>query len=138
MPGNLSQIIECLLFVAGEPLPARDLARTVESDAEAVHAAVRELRDRYAHSGLQVVEIAGGFQMATRPEFAGAVGRLLAPHANRLSRPALETAAIIAYRQPCTAADIEAVRGVASAGFNATRLPAAIASTAGSRASCTG
>lgn len=125
MPGagaGLPRMIECLLFVAGEPLSVRELARTTETDAEAVHAAVRALRDRYAVSGLQIVEIAGGFQMATRPEFAPAVGRLLAPHANRLSRPALETVAIIAYRQPCTQADIEAVRGVASDGVLKTLL----------------
>ena len=113
---DLARIIECLLFAAGEPLSAKELARTTETDVPVVYLAIRALRDRYVHSGLQIVEIAGGFQMATRPEFAPVVGRLLAPHANRLSRPALETVAIVAYRQPCTQADIEAVRGVASDG----------------------
>lgn len=110
----LAPVIECLLFVAGEPLSAKELAKTTETDIEAVFEALRGLRDRYAFSGLQIVEIAGGFQMSTRPEFAPAVGKLLAPHANRLSRPALETVTIIAYRQPCTQAEIEAIRGVAS------------------------
>lgn len=116
MEDSLPQMIECLLFVAGEPLAAKELARTTETEVEAVYAAIRTLRDRYVHSGLQIVEIANGFQIATRPEWAPMVGRLLAPHANRLSRPALEAAAIIAYRQPCTQADVEAVRGVASDG----------------------
>ena len=112
----LSRIIECLLFVSGEPLSAKELAKTTETDLLQVYEAVRALRSRYVGtgSGLQIVEIAGGYQMTTRPEFAPAVGKLLAPHANRLSRPALETVTIIAYRQPCTQADIEAVRGVGS------------------------
>ncbi len=115
MESNLSQIIECLLFVAGEPISLKELARTTETDIDAVQEALRSLQRRYdSGSGLQIIEIAGGYQMATRPEHAPAVGRLLAPHANRLSRPALETATIIAYRQPCTQADIEAVRGVSS------------------------
>ena len=115
MESNLSQIIECLLFVAGEPLGAKELARTTETDIETVETALRTVQCRYdSGSGLQIIEIAGGYQMATRPEHAPTVGRLLAPHANRLSRPALETATIIAYRQPCTQADVEAVRGVSS------------------------
>jgi len=124
MPENLPQMIEALLFASGEPLGVKELARTTETDAEAVQAAVRALRDRYTASGsaLQIVEIAGGFQMATRAEFAHAVGKLLAPHANRLSRPALETVTIVAYRQPCTQVEIEAVRGVASDGVLKTLL----------------
>lgn len=124
MPENLPQIIEALLFASGEPLGTKELAKTTETDAEAVLGAVRTLRDRYAVGGsaLQIVEIAGGFQMATRPEYAHAVGKLLAPHANRLSRPALETVTIVAYRQPCTQAEIEAVRGVASDGVLKTLL----------------
>jgi segregation and condensation protein B len=130
---GLPEIIECLLFVAGEPLPVKELARTTETDAEAVYAAVRVLRDRYARGGLQIVEIAGGFQMATRPEFAPHVGRLLAPHANRLSRPALETVTIVAYRQPCTQADIEAIRGVASDGVLKTLVERGLIREAGRR-----
>lgn len=113
---RLASIIECLLFVAGEPLSEKELAKTTETDADAVYSALRLLRDRYADSGLQIVEIAGGFQMSTRAEFAPSVGRLLAPRANKLSRPALETVTIVAYRQPCTQAEIEAIRGVASDG----------------------
>jgi segregation and condensation protein B len=109
---DFSALIECLLFVAGEPLSLKELARTTETDPEVVLDAVRRLRERTQGSGLQVVEIAGGFQLCTRPEYASAVGRWLAPHANRLSRPALETVTIIAYRQPCTQAEIEAIRGV--------------------------
>jgi segregation and condensation protein B len=110
--------IECLLFVAGEPLTARSLAKTLEIEAAAVVAAVDALRARYdaTDSALQIVEIAGGYQIATRPELGPLVGKYLAPHANRLSRPSLETATIVAYRQPLTQAEIESIRGVASDG----------------------
>jgi len=114
MPVDLPRMVEALLFAAGEPLTVKELVRTTETEVEALHAAIRTLRERYEDSALQIVEIAGGFQLATRPEYAPAVGKLLAPHANRLSRPALETVTIIAYRQPCTQAEIEAIRGVAS------------------------
>ena len=110
---ELSRIIECLLFVAGEPLSLRELAKTTETDDDSVYEALRLMRERFTASGLHVVEIAGGWQLSTRPEFAPAIGKLLAPRANRLSKPALETAAIIAYRQPCTQAEVEAIRGVA-------------------------
>lgn len=113
---ELSGMLECLLFVAGEPLSAKELAKTTETDEDSVYEALRLVRDRFVASGLQVVEIAGGWQLSTRPEYAPIIGKLLAPRANRLSKPALETAAIIAYRQPCTQAEIEAIRGVAADG----------------------
>lgn len=121
---RLAQIIECLLFAVGEPLTAKEMAKVTEAEEGAVHEAVRLLRDRYlqAESGLQIVEIANGYQMGTRPEFAPMVGKMLAPHANRLSRPALETVTIVAYRQPCTQAEVEAIRGVASDGVLKTLL----------------
>lgn len=109
---ELSRIIECLLFVSGEPLSLKELAKTTEADAADVEEAIRLVQTHYADSGLQVVEIAGGYQMGTRARYAPSVGKLLAPNANRLSRPSLETVTIIAYQQPCTQAEIEAIRGV--------------------------
>jgi segregation and condensation protein B len=130
---NLSRIIECLLFVSGEPLTAKELAKTTETDLPSVFEAVRALRSRYiaTRSGLQIVEVASGFQMTTRPEFAPQIGKLLAPHANRLSRPALETVTIVAYRQPCTQAEIEAVRGVSSDGVLKTLIERGLLCEAG-------
>lgn len=113
---QLAQIIECLLFAMGEPVSIRDLVKASERSEEDIQEAIRLLRDRYSDSGLQIVEIAHGYQMATRSEFAPAIARLMAPSINRLSRPALETVTIIAYRQPCTQAEIEAIRGVSSDG----------------------
>lgn len=110
--------MECVLFVAGEPLPLVEMARALQCDELAAEVALRELQVRMGErqSGLQVISIAGGYQLATRPDFAEIVARLLARGSNKLSRAALETLAIIAYRQPITQPEIEAVRGVAVGG----------------------
>jgi segregation and condensation protein B len=110
--------LECLLFVSGEPVPLPDLARALQTDEIAVEAALRDLQITLTerNSGLQLLRIAGGWQLATRSEHAEAIARLLARGSNKLSRAALETLAIIAYRQPITAPEIEAVRGVSAAG----------------------
>ena len=106
--------VECLLFVAGEPLTLADLAKSLECDEINAEAALRELqiRLRETQSGLQLMEIAGGFQLSTRPEYSDQIARLVTRAPSKLSRAALETAAIVAYRQPITQPEIEAVRGV--------------------------
>jgi segregation and condensation protein B len=107
--------LEALLFASPEPLPRERLAELLpELTAEELAAALAALRSRYAppHSGLMLDEVAGGFRLATRPELAETLARLAAVRPSRLSRPALETLAIIAYRQPITKAEVEAVRGV--------------------------
>jgi segregation and condensation protein B len=111
---SLLGMVEALLFVSGEPLSLKAIAKATEWDEEAVLDALQELQERSINSdsGLQVMEIAGGWQLGTRPEYAPTIGKLLAPHANRLTKPALETVTIIAYRQPLTQAEIEAIRGV--------------------------
>jgi segregation and condensation protein B len=133
---DLPAVLEALLFAAGEPISVKDLCRAADITADDLHPALRTLKDRHIASGcaLHVLEIAGGFQLATRPEFAPFIGRLLAPHANRLSKPALETVTIIAYRQPCTQAEIEAIRGVASDGVLKTLLERDLLKEAGRKA----
>src|SRR5437762_871890 len=113
---KLSAAVECLLFVAGEPLTIPDVARAAAVEDSVAEAALQDLQRRLEESGsgLQVIEIAGGFQLASRPEYEEPIARLIARSASKLSRAALETAAIIAYRQPITQPEIEAVRGVAS------------------------
>lgn len=113
---NLAAAVECLLFVAGEPVSFVEMARALDCDAVTAEEALRELQLRLGEtgSGLQVVAIAGGYQLATRPHYAEPIGRLLTRGGSKLSRAALETLAIIAYRQPTTQPEIEAVRGVAS------------------------
>jgi len=123
-PGNAEATLECLLFVAGEPVTLAELARALDKDQIATEAALRSLQIGLTErgSGLQLVRIAGGWQLATRPQFADAIGRMLTRASNKLSRAAMETLAIIAYRQPITGPEIEAVRGVSVSGVLKTLL----------------
>jgi segregation and condensation protein B len=113
-----TEVIEALLFASDAPLSAEDLSRVDESlDEEQVVAAIEELRAHYDASAraFQVYEIAGGFQLLTRPEFAPVLERFeTIPQPSGLSVPALEALAIVAYRQPIGRAEIEEIRGVNS------------------------
>ncbi|MBI3945793.1 MAG: SMC-Scp complex subunit ScpB [Armatimonadetes bacterium] len=108
---DLTDALECLLFVAGEPVPAARLADATGAPPDRVSEALRAMAARQ-EGGLQVAEVARGWMLCTRPRFASCVERLLHIQPQRLSRAALETLAIIAYRQPVTAPEIEAIRGV--------------------------
>jgi segregation and condensation protein B len=113
-------MIEALLFASQAPLSAADLSRAEEGlDEERVEEAVAELRAEYEREGraFGVFEVGGGFQLLTRPEYAPVLERFdTVPSAQRLSSPALETLAIIAYRQPVGRAEIEEIRGVGAGG----------------------
>ena len=111
---ELPQIIECLLFAAGDPVPPKRLAELCEVDEAQVEEAVVELATRLEDHGLQVLRVAGGYTLGTRPEYATWVHRLRQPPAERLSAAALEVLAIIAYRQPITKPEIDQIRGVDS------------------------
>jgi segregation and condensation protein B len=117
---RLTQIIESLLFASDAPLSATDLARVDERlDEDTVEAVIEELRAEYELSdrSFQIYEVAGGFQLLTRPEFVSVLERYdSVPQPSRLSAPALEVLAIIAYRQPLGRAEIEDIRGVGSSG----------------------
>ena len=118
-------ILEALLFVAEEPVPLSRLQEILaDEDPAATEASVRELALSLedAGRGLMVQEIAGGFRLATRPEANVWIQRLQVVKPSRLSRAALETLAIIAYKQPITKAEVEAVRGVAVDGVIRTLL----------------
>ncbi|MDQ7849767.1 MAG: SMC-Scp complex subunit ScpB [Armatimonadota bacterium] len=107
--------IECVLLVSGEPVRLHQLAEAIQAPADVVVAAVALLRQEYAGRGLEVQEVAGGYQLGTRPAYANAVRRYLgAAGREPLSQAALETLAIVAYRQPITRPEIEALRGVRS------------------------
>ena len=128
---TLSRIIEAVLFSAQKPLSIREITTAIRAaednqasetpnefarvkDAE-VAAALEQLKTEYIQESraFQLIERAEGWQLATDPAFAKWVRQLFpAPKPARLSAPALETLAIIAYRQPITRADVEAVRGV--------------------------
>ncbi|PAW77076.1 MAG: SMC-Scp complex subunit ScpB [Verrucomicrobia bacterium Tous-C9LFEB] len=138
---ELKLVIEALLFAAEKPLlvkriqtmlkDAAGCAPTPETEPfhslkeEEIRQALTDLDTDYVTrgSGLMVQEIAEGFQIRTRPQYAVWVEQLFdGPKVSRMSQPAVETLAIIAYRQPISRADIEAVRGVAVDGVVATLL----------------
>jgi segregation and condensation protein B len=117
---RLTQIIEALLFASDAPLSAADLLRVDERlDEDTVEAVIQELRSEYEQGerSFQIYEVAGGYQLLTRPEFVAVLERYdSVPQPSRLSAPALEVLAIIAYRQPIGRVEIEDIRGVGSSG----------------------
>jgi len=108
--------LEAALLVAREPLPTRKLAAVADlADGTEARALVRELARRLRRRGsaMQPVEVAHGVQLLTRPQLADWLGKLHAPTSEVvISAPALETLSVVAYRQPVTRADVEAIRGV--------------------------
>lgn len=108
--------LESVLFLARESLPARRLALLASlADGTEARTLIRLLNQRYDSAGtaFRVEEVAGGYRLLTRPQFGVWLRRLhQLPAAARLSAPALETLAVVAYRQPCVRAQIEAIRGV--------------------------
>ena len=110
-------VIEAALLAAGSPLPLAELMRlfddSVRPSAQAVRAALATLAAEYAGRGIELKETASGFRIQVRGELAAEISRLWPERAARYSRALLETLALIAYRQPITRAEIEAVRGVA-------------------------
>jgi len=123
---NAHQIVEAVLFASDAPLTADEIARADETlDEDRVEDAIRFLQAEYddAERSFQVVELAEGYQVLTRPEFAPYLERFdNVPRPSRLSGPALETLAIIAYRQPLGRIEMEYIRGVGSAGVLKTLL----------------
>jgi segregation and condensation protein B len=114
------QIVEAILFASEAPLRAEEIARADEAlDEDRVEQAIQQLRQLYQESerAFDLVEVAGGYQLLTRPEYAGYLERFdTIPRPSRLSGPALETLAIIAYRQPIGRLEVEYVRGVGASG----------------------
>jgi segregation and condensation protein B len=116
---KLKSILESLLFAAGEPVSLTQLANALEEvPRERIRKTLSEMAAGYAGNrrGFLLEEIAGGYQLRTPSEHAVYVRRLLSAKPPRLSRPVLETLAIIAYRQPITRPEIEQLRGVDSGG----------------------
>ncbi|ULO09264.1 SMC-Scp complex subunit ScpB [Paenibacillus sp. 19GGS1-52] len=115
---DLKSIIEGLLFLSGdEGISIRQIAEITEQRPDLAAGALEELKEDYVtqERGLQVVQIAGNFRLATLPEHAPYFERLAySPSRSSLSQAALETLAIVAYRQPITRVEIEEIRGVKS------------------------
>ncbi len=115
---ELVSIVEALIFVADEPLSVKILADVLEEDRETIDSAIDELKNEYEQrsGGLQLREIAGGWQISTRTEFHEEIRKFLKTRPNaKLSLASLETLSVIAYKQPVTVPEILEIRGVQSA-----------------------
>ena len=112
---ELARTVEALLFAAEEPLAPREIARAAGSDSATVRKVLKTIKETYARERRpwELAEVAGGWRLVTRPEFYPAIQRLKTQTAQRkLTQAALETLALIAYRQPLGRAEIESARGV--------------------------
>src|SRR6478736_4826850 len=122
---DLKAIVEALIFASPEPVTLKALVKLLETEPkEDILAALEELKKGYdGPGGLQLVEVAGGYQIVTRPELNEWVRRLFHERTTqKLSVAALETLAVIAYKQPVTAPEIAEIRGVNTAGVIGTLL----------------
>src|SRR2546428_7274434 len=123
---EVGAVLEALVFASPQPLAPREIEKVLGGVPKRDwQAALEEIRADYARDGrgLQLVEVAGGFQITTRPEYNDWVRELLDPRApTRLSIQALETLAVIAYKQPVTLPEIIDLRGVKSGGVLKTLL----------------
>jgi segregation and condensation protein B len=128
-------ILEAIVYITDEPLSAKQIADAVQKPLDYVKVLLDKLVDEYnkAHHGLTVKEVAGGYKMSTKPEHHEAV-RAFVKNLNppmRLSLAALETLAVIAYKQPITAPEIMEIRGVQGAGVLKTLLDRKLITSAG-------
>jgi len=125
-PAQVRAVLEALIFASPQPVTPKEVARVLQGvPREDWQKEIEELRKDYARDerGLQVVEVAGGYQITTRPEYNDWVRELLDPRTpTRLSIQALETLAVIAYKQPVTLPEIIELRGVKSGGVVKTLL----------------
>jgi segregation and condensation protein B len=134
-PATLKAVVEAAIYVTDEPLSAEQIAAALEQPLDRVNEVLAQLVSEYAapDRGLSIREIAGGYKMATKPEHHEAIRRFvknLQPSL-KLSLAALETLAVIAYKQPITAPEIMDIRGVQGAGVLKTLLDRKLIATAG-------
>lgn len=107
--------VEAILFVADSPVSLNALSQAVGATEGQAEQALEVLRDRLAEQGAtQLIQIAGGYQICTKPEHAERIANFLKPQRQKLSRSLMEVLAIVAYRQPLTMAEIDEIRGVQS------------------------
>ena len=110
---EIKKVLETILFITDHPLPVERLAQICNLKEKKIENALEELKKDYQERTLQIMNVAGGYQMATRQDYSLWVRRLYHNRMTvRLSAAALETLSIIAYKQPITRADIELIRGV--------------------------
>jgi segregation and condensation protein B len=114
-PAEIRNIIECLLLARGGLLRIGEIKKVLDVTEAEIRATLAALTVEYGGRGLHIQEVAGGYQLCTRPEYGAYVQRLLRlEELDPLTRATLEVLAIVAYRQPVTRAEIDVVRGVQS------------------------
>lgn len=114
---KIKSAIEAMLFVSGEPLPARELIANLEADNKLVLEIINEMIEEYNKDdrGIRLIEINGGYQLVTKEENSDYIQKLLKKNRKHsLSQASIESLAIIAYKQPITRIDIDEIRGVKS------------------------
>ncbi|HEX4835466.1 MAG TPA: SMC-Scp complex subunit ScpB [bacterium] len=112
---EIRNALECLLLARGGPLRISEIRKILEVGEAEIRATLAALQTEYGGRGLQIQEVAGGFQLCTRPEYGDYIQRLLRLRETEpLTRATVEVLAIVAYRQPVTRAEVDAVRGVQS------------------------
>lgn len=131
---KLKQGVECLLFVTAEPLSVEKLAEITGNAKNEVQAILAQLAQEYADKGFHLRNVAGGWQFASDAEWAPFIEKLYRPKLQQLSAAAMETLAIIAYRQPIAKADVAAIRQVDADGVVAKLLEKRLIKEVGRRA----
>lgn len=111
---ELKAHIEALLFASGDPLSANKMADILNVDILNVEELIAQLKSDMSHKdrGLNIIKVAGGYQLCTKPHLVETIEKMSVVVENKLSAPALETLSIIAFRQPITKQEIEEIRGV--------------------------
>ena len=128
---DLRRTIEALLFVANEALSIKELAKLTHGSEIEVASALQQIEADFAERGIVLREIAGGYRFATAAAARDAVEAYLLPPKTSLSTPALETLAIVAYSQPVTRGEVEAIRGVSADSVISTLLDRNLIAEAG-------
>ena len=134
---DLKAIVEALIFASPEPMTLKALGKLLDQEPkEEIEAAIAAVKADYERpGGLQLVDVAGGYQIVTRPELHEWVRRLFHERTTqKLSVAALETLAVIAYRQPVTAPEIAEIRGVNTAGVLSTLIDRKLVKIVGRKA----
>lgn len=130
--GKLKHVVECMLFVSNDPMSSKQIADTLEIEQSRVDDALASIEEDFnSGHGLQLMRIAGAYQICTRSEFGDYCAMILQPAKKKLSKAALETLAVVAYRQPCTMPEMEAVRGVSVDGVIRTLMERGLVKEAG-------
>lgn len=128
---RLQRPVEALLFVASEPLSIKQIAKLVRSTEIEAAATLQQIESDFSERGIVLREIAGGYRFASAPLARDVVEAYLLPPKTNLSTPALETLAIVAYLQPVTKSEIEAIRGVSAESVVSTLLDRTLIAEAG-------